>query len=145
MKLVHLLPVAALAGIAAVGAKQCSCHCSTAKITDAVMASKIDPDEVKAEVKTNTFATEAETIYCVVTYRSAPKGTKLEVVWRYEGGGPSSAPPPTEIDSTDKKVDGSGRIAFSLSRPKKKWPPGDYEVEILLDGKPNRKLDFKVE
>jgi len=140
----HLALVVILAATISMGAKRsCSCHWSTAKVTDAVMAASIDKN-VRAKNKTNAFKPNQDKFYCIVTLKHCPKGTNVSAKWKFLGG-PTGVPKPGDIDSTKKDVNGSGRLAFTLTKPPgKSWPVGKYAVEISLNGKKDRTVSFEV-
>ncbi len=119
------------------------CRFSSAKITGSSLTDEFDRKEVKAKRTRTVFATNQEKIYDVVSYAYCPKGTKVAVVWKYLGGPPGS-PPPQQIDRVEQEIRGTGRVAFSLSRPNKGWPRGKYAAEIYLNDKLARTDTFEV-
>ena len=139
------LAVLAMAGLASLGAKtSCSCHFSTARITSATLTDKVDSSKVKAIGEKDSFSFGVGKIYYVVTYKNCPKNTKITATWKYLGG-PPGAPKAQVIDQpVEKSVRGSGRIAFSLSKPTKGFPPGKYEVVVKLNGKQVRSQTFTI-
>ncbi|MCD6496909.1 MAG: hypothetical protein J7M25_01210 [Deltaproteobacteria bacterium] len=141
----HLALIVLLGATISMGAsKGCSCHWSTAKITDAVMSAGVDKT-VHPTNKTNVFKPNQGKIYCIVYLKHCPKGTNVSVKWKFLGG-PAGGPKAGDIDSTKKgNVHGSGRLAFSLTKaPGKSWPVGKYAVEISLNGKKDRTVSFEV-
>ena len=145
MKPTVQLIVVVVAAVAVMGAKRsCTCHCSTASIDKVVIAGDIDRKEVEAKDVRSTFKPDQKKIFCVVGFKYAPKGTNIEVIWKYKGG-PSGTVPAREIIRKKKEVNGTGRWAISMVQPTREgWPEGKYEVEVVLNGKTDRKVEFEV-
>ncbi len=147
MRIKQTIPLAVLvaAGLASLGAKRsCSCHFSTAKITKAVLTDKVDEGKVEAIGSKDAFPQTVTKVFYVVTYRNCPKKTKITATWSYKGG-PAGSPKPQVIDKpVEKVVRGSGRIAFSLTRPNRGFPPGKYEVVVKLNGREVRSKMFTI-
>jgi hypothetical protein len=117
-----------------VSAAACEFKVSTANIESAVLAR----DEAGSD-RTAVFA-PGDTFYCVVKLANAPDGTTVKAVWTaIEAVG---APANTEIDSSELTT-GSGELHFQLAKPGV-WPAGRYKVELYLDGKLDRTLEFQV-
>jgi hypothetical protein len=120
--------------IVAAGFAGCEARCSTANIPKAVLAKDKDGNQ-----PTTTFA-PADTFWCIVSLANAPDDTKVKAVWT------AVETPGVSDQKLDEKemVTGSGVIQFSMSLPRP-WPAGKYKVDLYLDGKLNRTLEFKVE
>lgn len=110
----------------------CEASASTASITSVVLtADKDNPAD------TTTF-TPDQTFYAVVTLANAPDSTKVKAVWSTV----DEAGKATQL--IDKEIVGSGSpIIFNASNSNG-WPVGAYRVEILLNDKTNKTIDFTV-
>lgn len=113
----------------------CGFNVSTANISDAQMAR--DPE---GNSPTTTFAQD-DVFYAVVTLANAPDDTTVKAVWtavEAEGVDPNTVIDEAELTS------GSGTLQFDLTNDKL-WPAGKYKVDLLLNGKQDRSLEFTVE
>ena len=127
-----------LAGIAA----GCSFSISTANIAQAVLAKDVKGDTFEPVDPTSTFPTDQAVINLVVTVANAPSDTKVKTVWTAVDVG-DAAPANTKIDEAELTMDASGNAHFTLSLPNSGvWPAGKYKVEIYLNGKLNRTLEY---
>jgi hypothetical protein len=127
------LAIAALILLATVAA--CSFSVSTAKIEEAWMAA----DEEGSQ-RTAVFAQDA-TFYAIVDLANAPDDTTVRAAWtavEVEG-----ADPDTFIDETEVTT-GSGNVVFQLNNSNL-WPVGHYKVDLYLDDKLDRTLEFDVQ
>lgn len=112
----------------------CSVEFSTANIGDALLAK----DEEGKEV-TTTFDPD-DTFYLLVTLRNAPDDTRVKAVW--VAANVPNVEPDTAIQEYEL-VSRSGRLTFNLSN-NNLWPEGAYKVDIYLNDKLDRSLDFSV-
>jgi hypothetical protein len=113
----------------------CNFSASTAKINDAKMYR--DKEGTQA---TTTFAPQ-DTFYCIVQLANAPDDTKVKAVWtavEVAGNDPN-----TQIDEAEMEY-GSGSVTFNLTN-NGDWPTGKYKVEIYLNDKLDRTLEFSVQ
>jgi hypothetical protein len=77
-----------------------------------------------------TFAPDVPKLYAFFRSNGTKKGDKLRGVWIATDVG-DAAPRNTKIDESSLAADEDNFYgAFSLSKPDKGWPPGDYRVEI---------------
>lgn len=86
---------------------------------------------------TNDFGPN-DTIYVSVeTAGSSPSAT-VAARWTYEDG--------QEVDHSETTIapNGPEHTELHISKPDG-WPAGEYQVEILLDGRSVETLDFEVE
>ncbi|KAI9034606.1 hypothetical protein DFJ74DRAFT_700985 [Hyaloraphidium curvatum] len=108
-----------------------------------------NPDEIEAPVNpTDTFRTDAETLFVVwrskilAALHAAGEAKTIMAAWVAVDVGPF-APPGTVIDSVGIDLDqlfpaqerGKGKWYsghFSLGRPDRGWPVGDYRTEIHI-------------
>ena len=129
-----------LAGIVA----GCSFSISTANITEAVLAKDIQGDTFEPVDPTSTFPFDQAVIHLVVTVANAPSDTKVKTVWTAVDVG-DAAPANTQIDEAEVTMDASGRTHFTLSVPNSGvWPAGKYKVEIYLNDKLDRTLEYTI-
>jgi hypothetical protein len=117
---------------------EAECSVSTARLSDATMASAINPDTKAPVTNAVTFATDTATIYATVKLSNAPDGTKVKATFHYLEGGDR------QIFEYEMTSEGTRYLAFSLSRPTNGWPAGQYETRFLLNGKPGPRVPFNV-
>lgn len=95
----------------------------------------------KISAPADTFK-PTDTIYAAVTTMtsdaSATVPGKLEAKWTFEDG------QVVKDDTTDVQFNGNGVTDFSISNPTG-FPPGKYQVEILLDGNVVQTKGFGVQ
>jgi hypothetical protein len=128
-----LVRTALLLAVACLAA--CEFEFSTANISDAWLARDSDGKD-----KTRVFGTE-DTFYCIVRLANAPDDTRVKAVWiavKCEG-----APENYEIGSA-VVTSGSGEILHKMTLPKA-WPVGTYKVELHLNDKLTKTLEFRVQ
>lgn len=116
----------------------CSFNFSTAKISDVKMAK--DPDGTQP---TTTYAQD-EPFYCVGALASAPDDTKVKAIWtavEVDGVEPN-------LNLGEKELTTGGADTFNFSyinEEGKIWPTGKYKVDLYLNDKLDRTLEFQVE
>ncbi len=114
----------------------CGFSASTASIKEAKMARDNDGAQ-----PTTTFAPADTTFYCNVDLANAPDDTKIKAVWtavQVDGADPNTLIDQSEITS------GSGALHFKLAN-KGDWPMGKYKVDLYLNDKLDRSVDFQVQ
>jgi PBP1b-binding outer membrane lipoprotein LpoB len=122
----------------------CSFSISTANITQAVLAKDVKSDTFEPVDPTSTFPTDQAVINLVVTVANAPSGTKVKTVWTAVDVG-DAAPANTKIDEAEVTMDAAGNAHFTLSAPNSGvWPVGKYKVEVYLNDKLDRTLEYTV-
>jgi outer membrane usher protein FimD/PapC len=102
------------------------------------------------DVKENTVPVEPTTVYpqdqktfhCVATVSNAPSGTKIKSVWVVLEAGDMKN---MKIDSAEVNLDRDAPVHFTLSRGQNFWPVGKYQIELYLNNKFDRNVDFTVE
>lgn len=97
-------------------------------VTGMTLGRSLAPDETIAEKsQTNLFWTNDTFYVSVTTEGSAPSAT-LKVRWTYQDG--------TVVGESTKTISPTGPTitAFQASNPPERWNPGDYKVEVFLDG-----------
>ncbi len=113
----------------------CNFSFSTANIAETWMSA----DE-EGNNRTTTFAPDA-VFYAQVDLRNASDDTKLKAVWtavNVEGAEPNTLINETETTS------GSAVLHFTLSNSNP-WPAGTYKVDIYLEDKLAKTLEFTVQ
>ena len=93
----------------------------------------------------DTFPADVPKIYALFESTGTKKGDKLRGVWVAEDVG-NAAPKGSKIDETTvtpEEDDASG--TFSLSKPTKGWPPGNYRVDIYDGSKIAASAKFAIE
>lgn len=121
----------------------CEFSASTAKITDGVMAEDVQGDNFEPIGITDAYSADQPTFHAVVSVANAPSDTAIKAVWIAVDVG-DVAPPNTEIDQTVIQIEGSRNIDFTLTPDSAQWPPGTYKVDVYLDDKLERTLNFTV-
>jgi len=112
----------------------CEFSASTANIGDAWLSDSEDGNN-----RVTTFSQDA-VFYAFADLKNAPEDTTLKAVWiavDAEGVDPNFVINETEFTS------GSNVVTFNLSN-NNLWPVGKYRVEIYLNGKLDKTLDFEV-
>jgi hypothetical protein len=115
----------------------CSFNFSTAKIGDASLAKDADGNQP------TTIFTQDEPFYCVVELANAPDDTRVKAVWTaVEADGVE----PNLMLGTKELTTGDGTLNFSYTNDEGKlWPTGTYKVDLYLNDKLDRTLEFQVE
>lgn len=115
-----------------------SCSVTTANLTDAAMASKIDANTMEPITKTKVFAVDTPVIYATALLKNAPEDTKITAKWYY-------VTDDFDIASVDvMSTETSQYVSFTLTQPDAGFPVGDYKVELYIDDKLSETLEFEV-
>ena len=132
-------PLLALA-VVALAAAACGFNVSTANIKEAVLAKGYENSE--AVDPTTVFAQSDQTLHLVVKVANAPDDTTVKAVWQI---GQVEGYDPGVIDETTLTLDsGQDSIDFTLSNDQL-WPVGKYKVDLYLDDKLDRTLEYEVQ
>jgi hypothetical protein len=132
-----------LIALFAIPALACQFSASTARITEAVMATAVEGDNFDPVGVTDTYPADQPEFHAVVSVANAPGDTLVKAVWIAVDVG-SAAEPGTTIDETQVSVEGSRNVHFSLTPNAGGWPPGKYKVDIYLNDQLDRSLTFTV-
>jgi hypothetical protein len=114
----------------------CGGSFSTAKISSAKMTADSEG------TKETTVFSQDQTFYCIVNLANAPEDTKLKAVWtavEVEGEQPNLLIDQAEMTSGNQNV-----FTFNLTN-NQLWPTGKYKVDLYLNDKLDRTLEFTVE
>lgn len=139
MKPYKLLALSLVLTLLAVTALSCGFSVSTANIRSATLAKGYENGE--AVDATTTFAPSDLTLHLVVKVGNAPDDTTLRAEWsivEVEGYEASA------IDATDLTLSsGEDTADFTLAN-NDVWPAGKYKVDLYLNDKLDRTLEFEV-
>jgi hypothetical protein len=112
---------------------------STANISEAYMASKINPQTSEPLIKTNVFPKRKTTrIYVTALAKNIPGKTKFSAIWYHIPSGSSIR------SENDVIADKDMWLNFSLTNSRG-FAAGEYKVEILINDKVKETLKFTVE
>jgi hypothetical protein len=128
-------PILFAAFLLIAAALACSFSFSTAKIKRAQMTSD------KEGKNPTTVYSPTDTFYCVVVLKNAPDDTKTKAVWKVVDV--PGQQPDTQIGEYEM-TSGSATLTFNVTPPNTSWPVGKYKVELYLNDKKEKTLDFEV-
>lgn len=118
---------------------EASFQASTADLSEPKLASAVDPKTQRPTKLLDKVTTETGTIFATAKFSAAPADTKVKLAFYFLEGGKR------QIAEDELNVEGEAWVSLQVSPPSSGWPPGKYEVEFLLNGKPADKLSFTVE
>ena len=91
----------------------------------------------------STFTPSTPKIFIRASVADVPDGKKVKAEWIAVKT--AVAPPNYKIDATEMVVfKNMTRVDYSMTRPNKGWPEGDYRVDMYIDGKKATQVTFKV-
>lgn len=100
-----------------------------------------DNGEGKAGEQVSEFRTTDVPIYCVVLLDA---NSKVTVKMNFVAVNVKGVKPETKVVTASYTTkEGQNRVNFS-GRPDDKWTPGIYRVDLFLDGKPAKNLEFEI-
>lgn len=100
-----------------------------------------DNGEGKAGEQVSEFRTNDVPIYCVVLLDAVGKVT---VKMNFVAVSVAGVKPETKVVTASYTTkDGQNRINFT-GTPEGKWTPGKYRVDLFLDGKAAKNLEFEI-
>jgi len=92
----------------------------------------VTPDMVPVNIRTR-FAADAPAIHALAVLEEVRPGARIRGAWISVD---AISTPNYEIDAAEVVAQASEVTAhFSLSRPNKGWPAGNYKLNLSLDGK----------
>ena len=112
----------------------CNFSASTANFKDAYTARNVN-----GEFQNTSSFSQDEVFYCLAEVANAPDDTLVKAIWYAvdaEGVDPNFV-----IDEAE--FTGGGEITFDLSNDQL-WPAGKYKIELYLNDKLDRTLEFEV-
>jgi len=113
----------------------CSVAVSTTRFESTALSK--DPYGV---TKTRNFAPQ-DTIFCLLRLKHAPDTTRVKAIWIAVA---AQDQPRNSTISQHEVQTGDGTLTFEAAPPQGGWPPGDYRVELYLNGDKRQTLDYKV-
>lgn len=119
-----------------------SCHAALAQ-TDGIEEVYLAKDDGngKAGEQVTEFQTTDIPIYCVVLLESEAKAV---VKMNFVAVNVAGVKPETKVVTASYTTkDGQNRVNFS-GKPEGKWTPGKYRVDLFLDGKKVKDLEFDI-
>ena len=134
-----------LAVLIAVIAAGCNFSVSTANITNATLSKDVTGSTFDPVDPTTTFPVDQPVIHLVAKVANAPEGTKVKSVWTAVDVG-EVAPANTKVAETEIVLNSDGNAHFTLSIPTSgAWPAGKYKVDIYLNDKLDRTLEYTIQ
>ncbi|MEO6656468.1 MAG: hypothetical protein ABIO36_10340 [Pyrinomonadaceae bacterium] len=101
----------------------------------------IDDGEGKAGEQVSEFRTTDIPIYCVVLLES---NSKTVIKMNFVAVSVSGVRPETKVVTASYTTkDGQNRVNFS-GRPEGKWTAGKYRVDLFLDGRIAKNVEFEI-
>jgi hypothetical protein len=97
----------------------------------------------RGDTNMESFPRETKRIYLTVHVEDMPNDAKLKASWIVEKA--MGFPPNTPVASSEVTMRPQMKTAnYSIDKPSIGWPPGDYKVELAIDGKVQSTVRFKV-
>jgi hypothetical protein len=108
------------------------------RVTNVDLGTSVGADNRVAAGAASTSFRTSDTIHAAVTTEGTVSGASLTARWTYQDG--------QVVDETTQPVAGSGTAVthFQVSMPGG-FPPGDYQVEILLNNNRVESRSFRVQ
>jgi outer membrane usher protein FimD/PapC len=132
--------LSALAAMAVVALALSACSFSTANIQGATLGTGYDSGTILEP--TTVFAQEDQQIQLAVNVANAPDDTQVKAVWSIVD---VAGHEPTVLYESPLTLNSGENIAhFSLTNDQP-WPAGKYKVEIYLNGKLAKTVEYQVE
>ena len=128
----RILMICLAIGVLLLASLACEASVSSAKISSAIMTA-----DSASGSETATFKPD-QTFYLIVELDNAPDTTKVKAVWySVEDAGAAT-------QFVEKEIVGSGSpITFNATNAGP-WPVGKYKVELYLNDKLDKTLEFSV-
>jgi hypothetical protein len=134
------LSVSLLAVFFLLTACEASFNLSTAALSEAVLALRVDPTTKEPLEKAGTVTPDTQKIFACAKVSHAPGDTKVKAVFFHTKDGTER-----QIAEDTVTAQGTQYVSFSLSPPANGWPQGDYRVQFYLNDKAKDELHFSVQ
>jgi hypothetical protein len=112
-------------------------------VADAVLAKDFESDAGTPVDVTTEYAPDQKNFHLVVTVNDTPKDTKFKTIWTAVDIG-GTMPPNTKLEERELIVTGSGTFEFAIAPKTGQWAAGKYKVDLLVNNKIDRTLNFTV-
>lgn len=97
----------------------------------------------RSDINMESFTPDTRKIYLTVHVEDVPNDAKLKATWMVEKA--AGFAPNSPIASSEVTMRPQMKTAnYSIDKPSIGWPPGDYKVELAIDGKVQSTVRFKV-
>ena len=116
---------------------------STLAVAEPRFEGAIFSDQRRGDTNMESFSRDTKKIYLTVYIVDMENDAKLKATWFVEKA--AGFPPNTQIASSEVVARPQMKTAsYTLDKPNIGWPPGDYKVELAIDGKVQSTVRFKV-
>ena len=105
-----------------------------------VTAAQIDPATNAPVQPTNSFSSEQPVIYAVVQAERIEPGTSMFARWSRDGQPFEDSEPVKANQLYENRY-----VAFNLQSTKQQIDPGNYTVQVFVDGNPGQQTSFTVQ
>lgn len=105
-----------------------------------VTAEQIDPSTNAPVNTTNTFSAEQPVIYAVVQAQRIEPGTSMFARWSRDGQPFEDSEPVRANQLYENRY-----VEFHLQSTRQQIDPGNYTVQIFVDGNPGQQTSFTVQ
>jgi hypothetical protein len=105
-----------------------------------VTAEQIDPATNAPVNTTNTFSAEQPVIYAVVQAQRIEAGTSMFARWSRDGQAFEDSEPVRANQLYENRY-----VEFHLESTRQQIDPGNYTVQIFVDGNPSQQTSFTVQ
>jgi hypothetical protein len=127
------------------GSLLAACSASTANIQSADLGTGYDSGSQQVTGATTTFAPTDTTIHLVVKVANAPDDTTVRTVWTAADVPSQNLKDQKLGEKTYATKDIGTSIDFTLAGPGgQQWPAGSYKVDVYLNDKLDRTLNYTV-
>jgi hypothetical protein len=127
--------------LALIAVSSLSCSSGPVAITDASLAKGYDQGKTAAVDPTTSFSPTDHIFHLVVNIRNPVSGTKIGAGWTLVEAGTLKD---QKLDSKDITLTGGENVVHFTLTNTDDWPVGNYKVDIALNDKPDRTLEFQV-
>ncbi len=132
----------ALAALILVGVFSAACSASTANISAVTMSKGVQ--DGKAVDATNTFSPDVKVIHCLVEVANAPSDTTLKGVFTVVDAKDASGAAVKDTKIGEQTLTGVSVGDFSFT-PSQTLPVGKYKVDVYLNDKLDKTVEFNVQ
>ncbi|HYE65157.1 MAG TPA: hypothetical protein VD966_06220 [Pyrinomonadaceae bacterium] len=117
-----------------------SASTSSVRVTEIYMAE--DDGSGQPGDAVSSFEPSERTIHCVITLSDSQAGTRVRFAWHVVDAGEMKDQLIKNIDYTTNALENKVHANLSLPRD---WPTGEYKVEVYLNDKLDRTIEYTVE